>query len=162
MESLVETFHLDVKLLIAQIINFAIVFAILYFFALKPLMRVMQDRTKKIEKSVDNAKKIEERLASSEEDYNKKMALAKKEANIIINKAGEQAEVKKKEIIIKAKEEVGQIINKQKVEMQAEKAKTLKEIKSEVADLVVASVEKVLEKKVDSKEDKKLIEKIVK
>jgi F-type H+-transporting ATPase subunit b len=160
MDSLIETFHLDIKLLIAQIINFAIVFIILYFFALKPLMRVMQDRTKKIEKSIDDAKKIEEKLTSSEEDYNKKMALAKKEANTIINKAGEQAEAKKKEIIKKAREEVGQIINKEKIEMQAEKARTLKEIKSEVADLVVASVEKVLEKKVDSKEDKKLIEKI--
>ena len=37
MEGLVETFHLDIKLLVAQSINFLVVLAVLYFFALKPL-----------------------------------------------------------------------------------------------------------------------------
>ena len=162
MENLIETFHIDIKLLIAQVINFAIVFAVLYFFALKPLMKVMLERTKKIEKSVDDAKKIEEKLVRSEEEYNKQIAHAKKEANIILEKAGQQAEENKKQMIVKAKEEIGQIINQEKANMQAEKAKTLKEIKREVADLVVVSVEKVLEKKLDEKEDQALIKNIVK
>ncbi len=162
MENLIETFHIDIKLLIAQVINFAIVFAVLYFFALKPLMKVMQERTKKIEKSVDDAKKIEEKLIKSEEEYNKQITYAKKEANIILEKAGQQAEERKKETITKAKEEIGQIINQEKANMQQEKAKTLKEIKREMADLVVVSVEKVLEKKLDSKKDEELIRRMVK
>ncbi len=162
MENLIETFHIDIKLLIAQVINFAIVFAVLYFFALKPLMKVMQERTKKIEKSMDDAQKIEKKLSRTDEEYSKAISKAKKEANILMEKAGAQAEERKKETITKAKEEIGQIINQEKANMQAEKAKTLKEIKREVADLVVASVEKVLEKKLDEKEDQALIKKIVK
>ncbi len=61
MDSLVETFHLDVKLLIAQVINFAIVFLVLYYFALKPLLNVMNDRSAKIEKSLEDAKEIEKK-----------------------------------------------------------------------------------------------------
>ena len=162
MENLIETFHIDLKLLIAQVINFAIVFCILYFFALKPLMKVMRDRTKKIEKSMDDAHKIEEKLSRTDEEYSKAISKAKKEANIIMEKAGAQAEDRKKEMVIKAKEEIGQIINQEKANMQAEKAKTLKEIKREVADLVVVSVEKVLEKKLDSKKDEELIRRMVK
>ena len=162
MENLIETFHIDLKLLIAQVINFAIVFCILYFFALKPLMKVMRDRTKKIEKSIDDAHKIEEKLSRTDEEYSKAISKAKKEANIIMEKAGAQAEDRKKEMVIKAKEEIGQIINQEKANMQAEKAKTLKEIKREVADLVVVSVEKVLEKKLDSKKDEELIRRMVK
>ena len=162
MENLIETFHIDIKLLIAQVINFAIVFGVLYFFALKPLLKVMGDRTKKIEKSVDDAKKIEEKLSKTDEEYNKAIGKAKKEANIIMEKANVMAEEKREELIKKARTEIGQIINKEKEQMQTEKAKTLKEIKKEVADLVVVSLEKILEEKVDGKKDGELIRKMVK
>ena len=162
MENLIETFHIDIKLLIAQVINFAIVFGVLYFFALKPLLKVMGDRTKKIEKSVDDAKKIEEKLSKTDEEYNKAIGKAKKEANIIMEKANVMAEEKREELIKKARTEIGQIINKEKEQMQTEKAKTLKEIKKEVADLVVVSLEKILEEKVDSKKDGELIKRMVK
>ena len=162
MENLIETFHVDIKLLIAQVINFAIVFSVLYFFALKPLLKVMQDRTKKIEKSMDDAKKIEEKLSKTDEEYGKAISSAKKEANVIMEKASVMAEEKRQELIKKAKNEIGQIINKEKEQMQAEKAKTLKEIKKETADLVVVSLEKILEEKIDSKKDGELIRKIIK
>ncbi|MFO7806922.1 MAG: ATP synthase F0 subunit B, partial [Candidatus Moraniibacteriota bacterium] len=77
MESLISNFHIDAGLLIAQVINFAIIFAALYFFALKPLLAVMKDRTKTIEKSLEDAKKAEENLAKAEEDYNKRIQDAK-------------------------------------------------------------------------------------
>lgn len=162
MNSLIDTFHIDWKLLLAQIINFAIVFAILYFLAIKPLVKVMQERSKKIEKSVNDAKEIEEKLIISENEYAQKMAEAKKEANLIIEKAALHAEEKRQDLLKKAKEEIGQIINEEKEKMQLEKAKTLREIKSEVSDLIIASIEKILEKKFDNKENREMIIKIVK
>jgi len=161
MESLVEVFHIDIKLLIAQIINFGIVFSVLYFFALKPIMAVMQERTKKIEKSLEDAKAIDENLVKTKEDYSKILAEAKKEANTILEKANLQAEEKRKEALVKAKEEIGIIINQEKAKMQADKAETLKEIKKEVADLVVASLEKILEEKITDKKDQELIKKTI-
>ena len=162
MDSLIETFHIDIKLLIAQIINFAIVISVLYFFALKPLMKTMDERGKKIEKSLSDAEKIDAKLEKTDLEYKKVIINAKKDANGIIEKAQEQAESKKAQMIIRAKEEIGQIINAEKAKIQQEKAVVLKEIKSEVANLVVASVEKILDKKIDSKEDKELIKKIIK
>jgi F-type H+-transporting ATPase subunit b len=161
MDSLIETFHIDVKLLIAQVINFAIVFSVLYFFALKPLLKIMQKRTETIEKSLDDAKRIEENLEKTEADYNKRLSEAKKEAGNIMEKANKLSEEKKGEMIKKAKEEIGQIIESEKAKMQTEKAKTLKEIKREVAELVIDSLEKILEEKIDLKKDKELIKKAV-
>jgi len=162
MDSLIETFHIDIRLLLAQVINFGIVFFVLYFFALKPLIKVMSDRTKKIEKSIDDAKKIEEKLIVTEEDYKNIIAKAKKEANDILEKASVQANKKEKEMIIKAKEDIGEIIEQEKAKMQVEKAKTLKDIKKEVSDLVIVAVSKILEKKIDNKKGKELIENIIK
>jgi len=149
-------------LIIAQMINFAIVFGVLYWFAFKPLAKVMAERSGKIEKSLLDAKKIEEKLSQTKEEFNKTMSLAKKQANSILEKAAAQADARKQETIVRAKEEIGQIINQEKQKMQVEKAQTLKEIKKEVADLVVSSVAKVLGEKVDIKKDKEIIKKIIK
>jgi F-type H+-transporting ATPase subunit b len=162
MDSLIETFHIDYRLLIAQAVNFAIVFAVLYFFAVKPILKVMRERTSKIEKSLEDAKKIDEKLANTEAEYKKMIAEAKKDAEQILEKAQGQAEERKKATVQKAKEEIGVIINKEKEQMRLEKAQTLKEIKQETMDLVVASLEKILEEKMDGKKDKELIEKILK
>jgi len=162
MGSLIETFHIDVKLLFAQIVNFGIVFAVLYYFVLKPVLKVMNERTSKIEKSLSDAERIEKELKKTEVDRKDVLARAKKEANDIMEKTAAMAEEKKKEMIIRAREEIGVIINKEKEKMQLEKEITLKEIRKEIGELVVLAVEKVLDKKVDAKEDKELIDKMVK
>lgn len=162
MDSLIETFHIDWHLLLAQMVNFAIVFAVLYWFAFKPLAKVMAERTSKIEKGLDDAKKVEEKLAHTQAEFNKAMAEAKKQANALLEKAAIEADASKQEMIIKAKEEIGQIINQEKQKMQTEKAVTLKEIKKEVADLIIATVEKVLGEKIDEKKDREMIKKMMK
>ncbi len=162
MDSLIETFHIDVRLLIAQLINFAIVFFVLYFFAVKPLIKIMQERTKKIEKGLADAKKIDARMLEAEDEFKKTVARAKIEAGLLMEKAQAHAEEKRKEMLIKTKEEIGQIINAEKAAIQQEKAKILKEIKEDISGLVIAGVEKILEKKMDKKDDMELIKEIIK
>jgi len=162
MDSLIEVFHIDIKLLIAQMLNFAIVAAVLYFFALKPLLAIMKERTAKIEKSLNDADLIDEKLEKIGMEYEAAINKAKAEAAAVMARAGQEAEVKREKMIKKAKEEIGAIINSEKEKMRAEKAETLKEIKKEVADLVTLSLEKVLAESVDAKRDKELIKKAVK
>ena len=162
MDTIIEAFHVDVKMLIAQAFNFAIVFAVLYYFVFKPLTKVMNDRSKKIEKSLKDAQKIDAKLIKTEEEYKKDIADARKEANDIIKKANEDAEKRKQDMVVKAREEIGQTINEEKAKIQVEKALVLKELKKEVADLVVVSLEKILGEKVDSKKDGEMIKKTMK
>jgi F0F1-type ATP synthase membrane subunit b/b' len=65
-------------------------------------------------------------------------------------------------LLAKAKEEVGQAINQEKAQLAREKAETLREIKKDVAELVIMTVEKVLEEKMTSAKDQELIKKLVK
>jgi len=161
MDTLIETFHLDVKLLIAQIINFAIVFFVLYKFALKPLLGTMQDRTAQIEKGLADAKKTEEKLAQTESAYEEKMEQARLKAEKVIEDAGLKGEEKRKEMLEKTRAEIGVIINQEKEQIRQEKEKTLKEIKAEVSDLIIASLEKVLDSELNADKEKELIKKVL-
>lgn len=162
MESLISTFHIDVRLLIAQAVNFAIVFAVLYWFAFKPLFKTMGERSAKIEKSLHDAAEIEKRLALTEKERTEIITVAKKQANLIVEEADKRGEERRNELIAKAKEDIGQVINVEKAKMIREKGETLKEIKKEVADLVVLTVEKLLDEKMTTDKDRELIKKLIK
>ncbi len=162
MEALIETFHLDSGLLIAQLVNFGIVFLILYFLVFKPLFKVTGNRSAAIEKSLAEAKEIGERLEMTKAEQADMIKQAKVEAAAVLEEANKRAEARKDELIVKAKEEIGTLINREKARMQAEKAETLQAIRSEVADLIAASWEKILSEKMDKTHDEKLIAKSVK
>jgi F-type H+-transporting ATPase subunit b len=162
MESLISTFHIDVKLFVAQLINFGIVFAVLYFMAFKPLVKTMSERTEKIDKSLKDADEIEKRLVLTEKERDEVISAAKKQANVIVEEANARGEERRNEMIAKAKEEIGQVINAEKAKLSRDKAETLKEIKKEVADLVVLTVEKLLNEKMTGDKDRELIKKMVK
>jgi F-type H+-transporting ATPase subunit b len=162
MESLISTFHIDLGLFIAQLVNFAIVFSVLYFFAFKPLVKTMAERTEKIDKSLKDADEIENRLALTENEREDIITAAKKQANLIVEEANKRGEEKRNEALAKAKEEIGQIINAEKEKLVRDKAETLKEIKKETAELVILTVEKVLNEKMTSDKDRELIKKMVK
>lgn len=161
MDSLIQTFHIDLKLFISQIINFAIVISILYFFVLKPLLKVMNDRNDTIEKSLLDAKKVEENMAKTDLEYRNILAQAHKEANEIVKKANIQAEKRKEEIIKKAKDDIAVIISQEKSKLQTDRENIIKEIKKDVSSMVVFSLEKILHKNIDQKEDFQYIKNIM-
>lgn len=162
MESLISTFHIDLGLFIAQLVNFAIVFSVLYFFAFKPLVKTMAERTERIDKSLKEADEIENRLALTEKEREDIITAAKKQANVIVEEANMRGEEKRNEALVKAKEEIGQLINAEKEKLNRDKAETLKEIKKDVADLVALTVEKLLNDKMTSAKDTEVVKKMLK
>jgi len=157
MGSLIQTFHLDLKLLIAQFVNFVIVALVLWHFALKPLMKIMNERTNKIEKSLKDAKAIEEKLARIEREKISAINQAKKEAMIIMEKANDSAEEKRQKMLALAKEEVEKIVGEGKKQMAQEKDKMVARAKTEIIDLVILVTKKILGKKIDAKISKELV-----
>jgi len=162
MEDLITTFHIDWKLLIAQLINFAVVLSVLYFFAIKPLMKLMKERTSKIEKGLEDAKINVEKLEKTEQEYQQTMSRANKETQEMINQAKKEAQEKRNEMIEKAKNEVGILLIKGKKQLENEKQKIIQEAKGEISNLIVSATKKVLSGTIDTKIDSRLVENSVK
>jgi F-type H+-transporting ATPase subunit b len=159
MESLIETFHLDVKLIIAQAFNFAIVAFVLYFFALKPVFKVMDERSNKIEKGVENAEKAKQILAEAEEEKEEILNKAREKANEKITEGRERGEQKKQFIVDQTKKEVSGIMEQEKKKLAEERKKMITEIKEHAAELLNEAVTKVMEQKLDDNYDAEIIKK---
>ncbi len=154
---ILELFGVNWKLMLAQIFNFAIVFFVLWRFAIKPLMKTMESRNKEIKQGLDDAEAAAQRLELVEKDVKAKLQEAKKEAIVILEKANIQAEANRQESLTKAKQEVEQVVTKAKRHIEQEKEKMFMEAKQEFASLLQTSLTKVLSRSISQEIDKKYI-----
>lgn len=145
MDELITTFHIDWKLMIAQIINFGLVFAALYFIAAKPLKKLIKDRTEEITTGLDNAKKAEAEVANANVKKEEIVKEAKEHAKQIL--ATSQAD--SKEIIKEAKEKANtereEIVKQAKLDAEKEKKGTEDEFKKEAGFMVKEGIKKIVE-----------------
>jgi len=159
---ILELFGVDWKLLIAQLVNFAIVVGVLWWFALKPLTKTMQKRNDEISKEVSDAQAATERLEEVEKEVKDKLNATKGEAANILELAKQQADRAKQETVDKTKEEVAKLIAKAKEQIASEKDTMISEVKGEVSNMVVVALEKILSEGISKDLDKKYITKVLK
>jgi F-type H+-transporting ATPase subunit b len=162
MESLIATFHLDWKLMVAQIVNFAIVFTVLYIFALKPLKKLMDERGATIQGGLDNADKQKELLAAQQQEYDAMMAKARADAATLMKEVKGESEAYRAEAMEKAHGDVATLVAGGRAQLEADKAEMLGEAKKEIVSLVMSATEKVLGTAVTVPVDAKLVEESIK
>ncbi len=145
-------FDVEWNLLIAQIINFALVAFLLYRFAFKPILLTLEERQKKIAEGLHYAEEMRAKLKDAETQCAEilhKAALEKKE---LLETAREQsknyAEKQAQEAVLKAEH----IIKKAEEAIILEKQKMLHDARNELAELVVITSEKVLSKHLTNEE----------
>ena len=161
MEELVKTFHIDIKLLIAQLVNFAIVVWVLYKFAYGPILKTLNERTDKIDKGLKDAEASQKKMTEITEQEKKVLAEARQEAQKIITQAEANARKSKDEIAADAKRQSEKILQDAEKKIEEDKNKMIAEVKKEIAGLVVAATEKMIGEKMDGKKDEELVSKIL-
>ena len=162
MDSLITTFHIDWKIIIAQLINFAIVFAVLYVFALKPLKKLMDERSETIKGGLDNAEKQKELLANAESEYQAMIAKGNAEAVVKMKEVKNDMEEFRAKEMAKLQDEFAAAKEASKKQNEADKAKMLEEVKKEAVAFIISATEKVLGEVVTSKVESKLVEESIK
>lgn len=161
MDELVKTFHIDFKLMLAQIVNFSIVLFVLYKFAYGPILANLNSRTSKIEKGIKDAEEAQSKLAAMEKQEKEVLRQAKEEGQKIIFQAEAVAKKSKEEIAAEAKAQAEKIITEATAKIAEEKGKMLSEVKAELSSLVILATEKILNEKIDTQKDQELIKKAI-
>ena len=159
---LLNSLGIDWKLLIAQIVNFLILLLVLYKFAYGPVLKMLNERTKKIEKGIQDAeasgKKLEE-IAAREKGV---LDEARHQAQEMVKRAEDAAVLQAEEIVLDAKEQTEKMVEAARVQIEQEKNKILAEAKTEIAGLVMMATEKIIGEKLDGEKDKELIREAIK
>src|SRR6185369_4895550 len=147
MQEFINTFHIDWKLMIAQLFNFAIVFIAFYILAAKPLRKLMKDRGDLISKGVNDAKVNAEILEKTSKESEAILAKARIEANKIFQDGKKEGETKKAAMMEEAKIEVASMIENGKKSLQVEKIKIVEDAKKDIVNIAMLAAEKIMHEK---------------
>ncbi|MCK5491015.1 MAG: F0F1 ATP synthase subunit B [Candidatus Pacebacteria bacterium] len=161
MPEIFEKLGLDPKLLVAQAVNFVLLLVILQKIGYKPILKMLSDRTEKIEKSLIQAKKIEEELRNTEETKIAEIKKAKLESQEIIKEANELAEKKSLEMVERTKVKAQEIVISAKHEIQAEKESSIAEAKKEIAEISIQIAKKIIGNNFDEGKEKDAVNDIL-
>lgn len=157
----IGTFGLRGDLFLAQLVNFLIVLLVLWKFAYKPIMKMLEEREQKITQSVKNAETIEKRLLEANAERDEILLAARQEAQSVISKAMADTEARRTEMVEAAKKEVERVITKGKEQLAAEHTAMLLEARKDLVEIAVKAAAKIIADGVDEKKSKSLAEEVV-
>ena len=155
-EQIARTFGVDWSHLIAQMISFSIVCLLLYRFAYRPILKILEERRQLIAQGLANSEKIKAELAKTEAQRQEVLAQANVQATQFIEEArGVAARLKERETqkAIAAAEQI--IVNARQSAAQHH-ARMLAELKREVGRLVVQTTAAVTGKILTSEDQRRL------
>jgi len=158
MNEVLKSFGIEKWILFWQMVNFGVLFLILWKFLYKPLRTIMQEREEKIQESLNKADALEKRSEKFEEELKEKMSAQRSEIEEIHEKARKTQEELKKELRAKAEEESAKIIQEARAATEQERKHILASVEKEVQKAAVLLAEKILEKEIDAKKQKELVD----
>lgn len=139
-----EKLGIEPSLLLAQIINFAIIVVVLSKLLYKPILSMLEKRKLEIEKGLrltETLRLEEERLREKKE---KVLEQARKEATVVIEQGRKQGKEEAAEIVAAARREAEQVMVKGKKEIETLREKMERDMRKATVELAVLMSKRLL------------------
>lgn len=152
----------DLGLLFWMFLAFVIVFGVLAKFGFPVITKMVEDRKKYIDESLQNARIANEKLSRVKIESEKLIQEAREQQDRILKEAMATQQSIISEAKSRAQVESNKLLENAKKQIQVEKENALREIRAQVADLSVNVAEKILLRKLDkTAEQDQFVERLV-
>lgn len=149
MEEVIKAFGIDLRLIIIQLVNFALLAAALGYFLYQPVLKLLRDREERITQGLKDAELAATAKAEAHAEKQVVLAAAHHEATEVANRAKQAATAQSSEIINSAQEKAGLVIKEAELKSEQLKQQALSESEKEVAKLAILATEKLLKQAVN-------------
>ncbi|MDF2939753.1 MAG: synthase subunit [Gammaproteobacteria bacterium] len=143
--------------LIGQMITFAIFIVFTMKFVWPPLMKVLEERRKKIADGLAAAERGQHDLEVAHFKAKEIIREAKAQASVIIEQANQRAHHMEEQAKLDALHAAERIKQTAKLEIEHEKMKVLDTVRQQVADVAVRGAEKLLKRNIDKAANEELL-----
>jgi F-type H+-transporting ATPase subunit b len=157
-QRIADVFGVDWPHLISQMISFSIVCALLYWFAYKPVLKMLAARREIIARGLANSEKIQAELTKTEAQRQEVLARANVESTRLIEEARVAAAQLREQEAQKATSAAERIIAKAREAAAHDHARMLAEVKRDVGRLVVRTTANITGKILTAEDQQRLAE----
>lgn len=151
---------IDVSVLIAQIVNFAILLGVLSYFIYRPLLNLLDARRDRIQKAMDDAARIEQQTSDMEKIRQKELKKIDSECGVYMERIRKQAETLEQEILLRAKGEAEALLDAARKQLNADRNQLFQDVLQRTASLVMRMTEQVLQREFGSADEKRILAKV--
>ena len=134
---------------IFKVINFAILFGIIYYFAKKPIANGLKNSAQSAKQNLEEAREAQKQAEAELEEFRGKLAQMKQEAQAMVAEARKDAEAEKERIIAEGQQTAERMKAQVRVAVEQEYKKAELEIKQWTAEETVKMAEKLIEEKIE-------------
>jgi F-type H+-transporting ATPase subunit b len=152
-----EKLGISLGYLVFQIFNFSIICILLYAWAYKPILKMLDNRKQKIAQGLEDARIASEARANAEQDAAKILAEAQNKANQVVRESTERAETAALEIRATAEADATKAREAALAEVHVERDRMLGDLRSQIAALAIAAAQKLVGASLDEKRQHALI-----
>jgi len=157
-----EGLGINLPTLLAQIVNFIILLGLLYLVAYKPILRMFDERSRRIKESMEQTEFVKEQAARAEEDVKKQLESAGKQGQELIAGAARTGEEVRQNAQQQAKKDAESLLDRARTEIQLERDEAVDELRREFADLTILAAGKLIDRSLDKKAHRQLVDKVLK
>jgi len=148
---------INLGFLLFQIFNFSVLAILLYAFAYKPIVKMLETRKQKIAQTNEDARVAADARANAEKEAAKVLADAQAEAGKIVREATDRATVAAKDVKSAAEAEAAKARESALAEVEGERNRILGDLRGQVAALSIAAAQKLIGASLDEKRQHALL-----
>ncbi|MBI2483511.1 F0F1 ATP synthase subunit B [Candidatus Uhrbacteria bacterium] len=138
MDELLHKLGIDWRLLIAQLVNFVVLFLVLRRFLYRPVLEMLARRSQHIADGLRDATAASDRLAQVEQERGVILHRAELERQSMLERAAQEAETLRRERAVAADAEAEARIARAEREAERVREEMLAAVRAEIGDLVLA------------------------
>ena len=152
---------INLPTLVAQIVNFVVLFGLLYLVAYKPIMRMLDERSRRVKESMEQTEFVKRQAEQAEEETRRRIEAAAKEGQELVARAAKTGEEVRRQAQQEASQDAETIVSRARMEIQRERDEAIDELRREFADMTILAAEKVIERSLDKKAHRQLIDDVL-
>lgn len=153
-----EALGINLGFFLVQLFGFITLTIIMGEWAYKPIVKILEERKRKIAQGLEDARVAADARANAEKEAQKIVAAAQADANKRVQEATERAEKAAADVRAAAEDERKRLIETAKEEAALERNRVLADLRGQVAALSIAAANKLIGESIDEKRQRTLIE----
>ena len=147
--------------LVAYLINFVLLLAILSLFVYKPVMRALDQRSDRIRESLEAADRAREEAATSRAAIEGQVSEARREGQRLLEQAREAADRYREEEMSRARQEAQDFVERARTDIQRERDAAVAEVRTNFGDLAITAAERVIRRSLDRQAHQELVAQVL-
>ena len=153
-----EALGVNLGFFLFQVFNFVILVVLLYAWAYKPIINMLENRKRKIAQGLEDAQVAAEARSNAEKEAGKIISQAQAEAQQKVREATERAEAAAREVMAQAEADIARLRESALADAAQERDRILADVRGQIAALAMAAAQKLVGEALDEKRQHSLIE----